>query len=1006
MDLVVGASESTVKSLLGKLGSLLAQEYTLIRGVAGDLQYINDELTSMQSFLRDLGAAGDGRGHGHDHRMKDWMKQIRDLTYDIEDCVDDSGHRIRGLPSDMCCYFLVNSVYEVLTWWPRRDIATKISNLKMRAQQIGERRHRYGVDNPKSGDSSISGVAADGATGFNAAENQDSSLELVTMKTPVGVDKDMEELEKWVTGEATTGVLSIVGFGGVGKTTIATALHDKFRDQFDHRAVVTVSQSSDIEAILSSILSQVKPQSNDQEQRGSSPKKSLAAAMRGALDHVTRTSNETKDNTKLDQLKEDLQSHLKKHSYLVLIDDVWSTTTWGKIRNLFPQSAQDMKKGRIIVTTRFPAVATACQRESGDLSHKVRALTGDKPKELFKQAFTESKGSEDVKILFEVEELQRNSKEISEGAVQSPQGSSTSQTVQLPQELLNMCGGLPLVLVTMAGHVACSTNKSFKEWIDLCKTLLPDSNKDRGEDLTQEEAGRIISHCFNDMPPEIKTCSLYLSIFPKGHQISRKRLTRRWIAEGFVSEKQGLSVEDVAETYFNHLIRRKIIRPVQHSSNGKVKTCVVHDMILEHIVTKANEENFISVVGGHWLMHQPSSKVRRLSLQVSDSKRAKDTEGMNLSHVRSLTVFENLNQLQSGLFKFGIVQVLDLEGCKGFKQQHIKEICGMVLLKYLSLRGTDTKLLPKKIGKLDKLETLDVRETDIVELPTTVCDLERLVNILGGHKKTHKALKLPEELVKKKKMTALRILSGIEIVAGSVDLHHLIELRKLAIYKVSLTEDEDLKELSSSIEYLSGYSLHTLVIDDESSRFLKLLREMSSPPKFLVALELSGKIVKLPDWIAQLDALNKLTLSVTALRTDNLRLLSNLRALFSLTFTLAAGKQGPETLAILAQNKLCSDGEIIVPAGGFESLKLLRFSAPLLPLLSFSENAMPKLESIELRFNMLEGIFGTENIAELKEVCLRLNDEDGEVMAKKIVDEMKSAAKRIGTKRPRITLDH
>jgi len=55
MDLVVGASESTVKSLLGKLGSLLAQEYTLIRGVAGNLQYINDELTTMQSFLRDLG---------------------------------------------------------------------------------------------------------------------------------------------------------------------------------------------------------------------------------------------------------------------------------------------------------------------------------------------------------------------------------------------------------------------------------------------------------------------------------------------------------------------------------------------------------------------------------------------------------------------------------------------------------------------------------------------------------------------------------------------------------------------------------------------------------------------------------------------------------------------------------------------------------------------------------------------------------------------------------------
>jgi len=567
--------------------------------------------------------------------------------------------------------------------------------------------------------------------------------------------------------------------------------------------------------------------------------------------------------------------------------------------------------------------------------------------------------------------------------------------------------GLPLVIVTMAGHVACSTHKSPKEWIDLCKTLLPESKKDRGSDLTQEEAGRIVSHCYNDMPPEIKTCSLYLSIFPKGHEISRKRLTRRWIAEGFVNEKQGLSVEDVAETYFNHLIRRKIIRPVQHSSNGKVKTCIVHDMILEHIVSKASEENFITVVGGHWLMHQPSSKVRRLSLQVSDSKRAKDTEKMNLSHVRSLTVFENLNQLPSGSFKFGIVQVLDLEGCKGFKHQHINEICGMHLLKYLSLRGTDTKLLPKMIGKLENLETLDVRGTDIVELPTAVCNLERLVNILGGHKKTHKALKLPEELVKKKKMTALRILSGVEIVEGAVDLHHLIELRKLSIYKINLIDDEKLKELSSSIEYLCGYSLHTLIIDDISSKFFKLLSEMSSPPKFLVALELSGKIIQLPDWLAQLESLNKLTLSVTALRTDNLSHLSNLKALFSLTFTIASGKEGPETLVILAQNKLCSDGEIVVPTGGFESLKLLRFSAPLLPLLSFSEDAMPKLERIELQFDMLEGILGTENLVELKEVYLRLNQKHGKFMAEKIVQEVKSAVKRIDVQKPiRITIDH
>ena len=98
---------------------------------------------------------------------------------------------------------------------------------------------------------------------------------------------------------------------------------------------------------------------------------------------------------------------------MVLIDDVWSATTWGKIRNLFLQSAEDTKRSRIIVTTRFQVIATACMRQSGDLIYKVTALTGDMPEELFKQAFKESNGREDVKDLFEVVESQGNSEETS-----------------------------------------------------------------------------------------------------------------------------------------------------------------------------------------------------------------------------------------------------------------------------------------------------------------------------------------------------------------------------------------------------------------------------------------------------------------------------------------------------------------------------------------------------------------------------------------------------------------
>nr|QBY26081.1 disease resistance protein [Hordeum vulgare subsp. vulgare] len=980
MELVVGASEATMKSVMGKLGGLLAQEYTLIRGVNGDLQYINDELASMQSFLRDLTAVGAGRAQTHGHRMKDWMKQIRDITYDIEDCIDDSAHHLHGLRSDMCCYYFANSVYEVLTWWPRRDVASKISVLKMRAQQIGERRERYGVNNPEAAGGSEGPHAGNGtAAGFDAADNQEASLELVAMKDPVGVEDHMKELEEWLTNEKNnSGVLYVVGFGGVGKTTIATALYRKFGDQFDHRAMVNVSQSSDINAVLTNIKNQVMPQSSGQTQQGTGGV--LGRLKQGTSAFAAKCCNagaseETRGETKLDKLKEVLTDHFKDSSYLVLVDDVWSAATWEQIRKSLPTSS---KRTRIIVTTRFQAVATRRRGEEGDHTRKVSPLGVEESERLFKQAFFESKGSEIDKV---------------------------------PKDVWKMCGGLPLAIVIMAGHVACNPNKSGTEWSKVCKSLFPESGKDPGKDggrdLTQEEVGRIVSHCYNDMPADIKTCSLYLSIFPKGQKISRKRLTRRWIAEAFVAEKQGLSVEDVAETYFNHLIRRKIIRPVEHSSNGKVKKCIVHDMVLEHIVAKASEENFITVIGGNWLMQLPSSKVRRLSLQESDSKRANDTEKMNLSHVRSLTMFGSLNQLPSHSFKFGIVQVLDLEGCMGFKGHHTEEICKMLLLKYLSLRRTDTKQLPKAIGKLENLETLDIRETNVVELPKTVCLLERLVNILGGNKRTRRALKLPEELNKKKKMKALRILSGIEIVGGLADLHHLTELRKLAIYKLSaISDDPSFEDLSSSIEYLGGYSLHTLIIDDESSKFINSLDDLSSPPKFLVALELSGKMVQLPGWITQLSALTKLTLSITALRTNNLLLLSNLDALFSLTFSFRAEKQDSETLTILAENKLSSDGEITIPNAGFKSLKLVRFFAPLLPVLIISENAMPELERLELRFSMLEGLYGVENLAGLKVVHLTLEDKEGEHMTKEVQREVESAVKRkTDGKAPKIILN-
>ncbi|KAF8714024.1 hypothetical protein HU200_028016 [Digitaria exilis] len=669
-------------------------------------------------------------------------------------------------------------------------------------------------------------------------------------------------------------------------------------------------------------------------------------------------------------------------SYIILVDDIWSAKTWDSISRSLPENNKE--KSIVIVTSRLRAVGATCCRNEQDFLYPVDFLSDEDAKKLFKQSFSDSKSCSDYNAI--------------ERSVSEPKSLDSVDQLPAHEDLWRRCGGQPLAIVTLAGLVACNRNQPKSYWNGLCKLLPERETSGTGgpqvNSLTLDGVKRILDCCYNDLPGDLKTCLLYLCMFPKGWKISRKCVTRRWIAEGFVSKKHGLTEEEVAETYFNQLLRRKLIRPVDHSSNGKLKTFQVHDMVLDYIASKASEENFITVVGGHWMMPVSSGKVRRLSMQSNSSKSGDSTRGMKLCHVRSLNVFGSLTQLPFQAFNNRIIQVLDFQGLKGFKNKHMQQVCKMLVLKYLSLRGTKITEIPSTIGKLEYLETLDVRDTDVEELPREVEQLKLISSILGGskNKNPRKGLRLPQEKTKKKHkrmlqdkekegMKALRILSGIEIddataVAG---LYQLTGLKKLTIYKLNIheggskTEDRDnnieiFEDLRSSIEYLCSCGLQTLAINDEGSRFINSLDKMSAAPRYLIALELSGKLESPPKWITKLQTLNKLTLSITVLRTDTFELLHAL-PLFSLTFSWNAEQDNGIT-KILEKNVSQYDGEIFVPEG-FKSLKLLRFFAPRVPKLGFCDNAMPALEIIEMRFQAFEGLFGIDTLDNLKGVHLR-----------------------------------
>jgi len=163
----------------------------------------------------------------------------------------------------------------------------------------------------------------------------------------------------------------------------------------------------------------------------------------------------------------------------------------------------------------------------------------------------------------------------------------------ISSEILEKCSGSPLAIVTMASLLA---NKACtkQEWDRVCNSI--GSTLEKDPDV--EEMRRILSLSFDDLPHHLKTCLLYLSIFPEDYEIERDQLVKRWIAEGFINMEGGQDLEEIGENYFNDLINRSMIQPMKIKCDGRVASCQVHDMILDLLISKSVEENFATFISG------------------------------------------------------------------------------------------------------------------------------------------------------------------------------------------------------------------------------------------------------------------------------------------------------------------------------------------------------------------------------------------------------------------------
>ncbi|KAJ7943898.1 Disease resistance protein [Quillaja saponaria] len=713
----------------------------------------------------------------------------------------------------------------------------------------------------------------------------------------VGIDNPKRQLmELLFNDEPGREVISICGMGGLGKTTLAKQVYEdaKVKKRFRIHAWVTVSQSYNISELLKDMVQQL-------------------------FNVIGKRAPLEVNNMKNDKLKELIKNLLQQSRYLIVLDDVWRTSAWDAVKLALPNKNFG---SRVILTTRNKEVASSSCSESHNKVYNLEFLPQAEAWKLFcKKTF---------------------------------QGNSCPpQLEDICQGILKKCGGLPLAIVAISGALATKDGGNVEEWQMVYKGVVTETGgNDKLEDMK-----KVLSLSFNDLPYYLKTCFLYLSIFPDLYAIEHMRLIRLWIAEGFVNGEEGKTPEDVAESYLKELLNRSLVQVIEKSTDGRVKTCRIHDLLREVILSKSRDQNFATIAkeqDTNW-----PDKVRRLSILNSLQNIPQNRTIFQLRSLLMFGVLDSITQLSmTTLFPrgFKLLRVLDMQGSS--LEVFPDQVVNLFHLRYLSLKDTKVKTIPPSIKKLQNLETLDLKHSYVTELPVEILRLQRLRHLLVYRYEVESYANFDSKYGFKVSpqiggMQCLQKLCFIEAdQVGHVmmiELGKLTQLRRLGIRKL---RKEDGAALCSSIEKLTN--LRSLSITSIEEDEVIDIQNISSPPQFLQRLYLCGRLEKLPQWIRSLKNLVRVHLKWSKLEEEPLEYLQGLPNLVYL-----------ELLQVYVGETLC------FKAKGFPSLKLLGLDdLDGLKSMIIEEGAMPGLKKLIIqRCGSLTKVpSGIEHLSKLKTI--------------------------------------